>query len=95
MRNKNQGRRSDVSVTITGEMGEPDPKRKHSSCVNTDIFVKAATWKELSVMAYEFPPLKEIWTTMVNAGWIRPDDIMPIDEVANAAMEIDTAEGDV
>ena len=56
--------------------------------------VVKSTWKESSVMAYEFPPLKEIWATMVNAGWIRPDEIMPIDEVANVAMELDTAEGD-
>jgi len=44
-------------------------------------------------MAYEFPPLTEIWTTMVNAGWIRPDEIMPIDETANVDMEVDNVEG--
>jgi len=65
-----------------------------STTIKKDLFVKTSTWKESSVMAYEFPPLKEIWTTMVKAGWIRPDEIMPIEETANTAMEIDTAEGD-
>jgi len=45
-------------------------------------------------MAYEFPPLKEIWATMVTAGWIRPDEIMPTEETANVDMEIDSFEGD-
>ena len=94
MRNKTEGRRSNASVTVTGEMGEPDYKRKRSSYVKTDMFVKTGTWKESSDMAYEFPPLKEIWTTMVKAGWIRPDNIMPIEELINVSMEIDTTADD-
>ena len=100
MRNKTPGGRANVSITVSGDIGQMQVQEQQTKAggktttTKKDIFVKTSTWKESSVMAYEFPPLKEIWATMVNAGWIRPDEIMPIDEVANVAMELDTAEGD-
>lgn len=82
MRNKVQGGRSDLTTTVTGEMSqEPDYKKMRTSLVKTDIFIKVGTWKEATVTAYEFPPLKEMWTVMVKAGWIRADEIMPIKEL--------------
>ena len=93
-RNKTEGRRSNASLTVTGEVGEPDYKRKRSPYVKTDIFVKTGTWKESSVAAYEFPPLKEIWSTAVKAEWIRPGGTVPIEELTSASTEIDTPAGD-
>ena len=100
MRNKTSGGRANVSITVNGECGEMREEEKQtksggaSTTTKKSIFVKTSDWKEASVMAYEFPPLQEIWATMVTAGWIRPDEIMPTEETAHVDMEIDTVEGD-
>ena len=62
-----------------------------STTIKKDVFVKTTTWKESSIMAYEFSLLKEMWTTMVNAGWICPDVTTPVEELANAFTETGTA----
>ena len=96
MRNKTQGGKSNVSITIAGDTAQVQVQEQHaksgssSTTTRKDIVVKIGSWRETSVMAYEFPPLKDMWAMMVKMGWVRPDDIMPITEQSNVMeMEMD------
>jgi hypothetical protein len=66
-----------------GGGGNPGRQQLQSSLLGSRevaTIEKVNTIKEKERPCYIIPPLRDVWSAMVKAGFIHPDDVMPIEE---------------